>query len=135
MADKDSQQEISSKRPYLIRALYEWLVDNGLTPHLWVSVNQDDQMQVPMEFVKEGRIILNIGPSAVRLLEIGNDFISFNARFGGKPMDVFIPPSAVLGIYARENGDGMRFPDDETPDTDNEPPPPPKDRPTLKIVK
>ncbi len=135
MADKGSQEEISSKRPYLIRALYEWLVDNGLTPHLWVNVSQDDRMQVPMEFVKEGRIILNIGPSAVRSLEIGNDLISFNARFGGKPTDVFIPPSTVLGIYARENGEGMRFPDDETPGTDNEPPTPPKDRPTLKIVK
>lgn len=135
MAHTSNSEKISSKRPYLIRALYEWLIDNGLTPHLWVNVSQDDRVQVPMEFVKEGRIVLNIGLTAVRSLELGNDLISFNARFGGKPMDVFIPPSAVLGIYARENGDGMRFPEEKTPDSDKEPPTPPKDRPSLKIVK
>lgn len=136
MAHTANPEKVSSKRPYLIRALYEWLIDNGLTPHLWVNVGQDDRVQVPMEFVKEGRIVLNIGLSAVRSLELGNDLISFNARFGGKPMDVFIPPSAVLGIYAKENGEGMRFPDEKAPDTDNDPPPTtPTDRPSLKIVK
>lgn len=140
MSDPDSPKEIGSKRPYLIRALNEWLIDNGLTPHLLVDVTQDERVKVPMEFVQEGRIVLNIGPSAVKSLELGNDLISFNARFNGRPMDLFIPTSAVLGIYARENGHGMLFPDDEPPDSngappDDEPPTPPKDRPSLKIVK
>lgn len=126
-----------SSRPYLIRALFEWLVDCGLTPHLLVDVS-GDQVVVPTQFVQDGRIVLNISPSAVRDLELGNELISFNARFGGVPMDVMVPTEKVLGIYARENGRGMLFPeegeltDGDSPDDE---PPPPRDRPSLKIVK
>lgn len=130
---------ISSNRPYLIRALYQWLVDNGLTPHLLVDA-EHPLAQVPTQFVEEGRIVLNIGPTAVRGLDLGNDWVRFNARFGGTPMDVIVPPAAVLGIYARENGQGMLFPDD--PPEGGAPPPdgdpdatPPRERPSLKVVK
>ena len=131
---------MSSNRPYLIRALYEWLVDNGLTPHLLVEADQHDVV-IPREYVSDGRIVLNISPTAVKQLELGNEMISFNARFSGKPMDVLIPPPAVLGIYARENGRGMLFPDEEAPEGDDNPPDndpdttPPRDRPALKVVK
>lgn len=131
--------KLSSNRPYLIRALYEWLVDNDLTPHLLVDA-EDESVIVPKQYVEDGRIVLNVSPSAVRGLELGNDAISFNARFSGKPMDVFVPPSAVLGIYARENGRGMLFPDEYIEESDQPSPPdddpkPPRERPTLKVVK
>jgi len=131
---------ISSNRPYLIRALYQWLVDNDLTPYLLVEAERDDVV-IPSQFVEEGRIVLNISPSAVRGLDLGNQRISFNARFGGVAMDVLVPPEAVLGIYARENGRGMLFPDEGSeqpggmpPDSDPEPNPP-RARPTLKVIK
>lgn len=128
---------LSSNRPYLIRALYEWLVDNNLTPHLLVDAEKGDVI-VPREFVEDGRIVLNVAPTAVRNLTLGNDYVTFNARFGGTPMDVVVPPEAVLGIYARENGRGMLFPD-EAPSEDGPPPDddpkPPRERPSLKVVK
>lgn len=131
---------ISSNRPYLIRALYEWLVDNSLTPHLLVDAGHSDVI-VPSQFVEEGRIVLNISPTAVQRLDLGNNLISFSARFGGKPMNVMVPPGAVLGIYAQENGRGMLFPDEGqhqegsgSPD-DGTDPTPPRDRPSLKVVK
>ncbi|AKH22236.1 ClpXP protease specificity-enhancing factor [Sedimenticola thiotaurini] len=128
---------MSSNRPYLIRALYEWLVDNNLTPHLLVDAEKGDVI-VPREFVEDGRIVLNVAPTAVRNLTLGNDYVTFNARFGGTPMDVVVPPEAVLGIYARENGRGMLFPD-EAPSEDGPPPDddpkPPRERPSLKVVK
>jgi stringent starvation protein B len=132
--------KLSSNRPYLIRALYEWLVDNDLTPHLLVEADAE-AVVVPTQYVEDGRIVLNISPSAVRDLLLDNSMISFNARFGGSPMDVFVPPAAVLGIYARENGRGMLFPEEEMPsDSDSSPddepdPTPPRERPTLKVVK
>ena len=132
--------QITSNRPYLIRALYQWLVDNDLTPYLLVEAERDDVV-IPSQFVEDGRIVLNISPSAVRGLDLGNQTISFNARFGGVAMDVLVPPSAVLGIYARENGRGMLFPDEEETHgewdhNDEDPDPtPPRDRPSLKIVK
>ncbi len=131
--------KLSSNRPYLIRALYQWLVDNDLTPHLLVDANQA-HVVVPQQFVEEGRIVLNVAPTAVRHLDLGNDWITFNARFAGLPMDVIVPPSAVLGIYARENGRGMLFPDEETieeevPPDDDPDPKPSRDRPSLKVVK
>ena len=132
---------VSSNRPYLIRALYEWLLDNELTPHLLVDADQNDVL-VPAQFVDQGRIVLNVGQTAVSGLKLGNELITFNARFSGKPMDVMVPPSAVLGIYARENGRGMLFPNEEAdgnglpPDDDHDPEPtPPRDRPSLKVVK
>jgi len=130
---------MTSNRPYLIRALYEWIVDNNQTPHLLVDAS-GDQVVVPQQFVKEGRIVLNIGPNAVRGLEMSNDLIVFGARFGGMSMEVLVPPSAVLGIYAQENGRGMLFPQDdpETDEADEEPEPPTPGggrRPKLTLVK
>ena len=131
---------MTSNRPYFIRALYEWLVDNDLTPYLLVEAERDDVV-IPSQFVEDGRIVLNIGPSAVRSLDLGNQTIRFNARFGGVAMDVLVPPSAVLGIYARENGRGMLFPDEHSEQTDGHPPDsdpdpnPPRERPTLKVIK
>jgi len=127
---------MTSNRPYLIRALFEWLLDNELTPHLLVDA-EAEHVVVPTQFVEQGRIVLNISPSAVRDLQLGNTLISFNARFGAAAMDVMFPPTAVLGIYARENGRGMLFAEEEPePPTDDDPDSrSSRDRPSLKVVK
>ena len=101
-------QDSTSTRPYLIRALHEWCTDNGFTPHLAVRV--DDSVQVPREYVNDGEIVLNVGIDATSALQLGNDFIEFKARFGGKPRDIMVPVGRVIAIYARENGQGMAFP-------------------------
>ena len=101
-------QESTSTRPYLIRALYEWCTDNGLTPY--VAVQVDGSVQVPREYVKDGEIVLNISFDATSSLQLGNDFIEFKARFGGKPREILVPIGRVTAIYARENGQGMAFP-------------------------
>lgn len=100
--------ETTSTRPYLIRALYEWCTDNGLTPHLAVRV--DGSVQVPAEYVKQGEIVLNISFDATSGLKLGNEFIEFKGRFGGLPREIFVPVDQVMAIYARENGQGMSFP-------------------------
>jgi stringent starvation protein B len=132
-------QDISTK-PYLIRAIYEWCSDSGLTPYLAVAVDQN--CQVPMEFVKEGEIVLNIGGGATPNLTINNDWISFNARFGGVAREIMVPVGAVIGIYAKENGQGLFFGREETVDgvdeaqSPSEPvAPKPGGRPSLKVVK
>ncbi len=133
---------MTSTRPYLIRALYEWIVDNQCTPHLLVEV-KDDLVRVPRQFVEKGVIVLNVSPSAVKHLLLGNDRISFSARFGGTPHDIDVPVSAVQAIYARENGQGIFLGDavDETAvaaaPVDGEPPPAPTGGkpPHLTIVK
>jgi len=131
---------MTSTRPYLIRAFYDWIVDNGLTPHLLVDAAANGVV-VPSGHVKDGRIILNVSPTAVRGLELGNGLIGFNARFGGVDMAVSVPPEAVLAVYARENGRGMLFPEEDqsqAPDGDTEPEPPTPSgggRPSLKLVK
>lgn len=99
---------MTSSRPYLIRALHEWVLDNGMTPHILVNAEAEG-VQVPRQFVENGKIVLNISPASVINLELGNDYVSFNARFSGQPMDVFLPVSAVIALYARENGQGMVF--------------------------
>ena len=103
-----SALESTSTRPYLIRALYEWCADNGLTPYVAVMV--DDTVQVPREHVKNGEIVLNISMDATSALKLGNEFIEFKARFGGVARDIHVPVNRVLAIYARENGQGMAFP-------------------------
>lgn len=102
---------MTSNRPYLIRALYEWIADNDLTPHLLVDATQPGVV-VPRDYVADGRIVLNVAAGAVHGLVLGNDAVHFSARFGGKPFPVELPVSAVLGIYARENGHGMLFADE-----------------------
>ncbi len=99
---------MTSSRPYLLRALLDWISDNALTAHLLVDATRPG-VSVPAQFVQDGKITLNIGPSAVQGLEMGNEAISFSARFAGKPMQVYVPVGAVLAIFARENGQGMMF--------------------------
>ena len=96
-----------STRPYLIRAIYEWCVDSVLTPYLAVRVN--DQTEVPMAYVKDGEIVLNLGVGAVRNLELGNEMITCSGRFGGAPFDLMVPVDAVIGIFAKETGQGLVF--------------------------
>lgn len=125
-----------STQPYLIRAIHEWILDNEFTPYLLVNA-KNDYVQVPRQFVEDGKIVLNIAPRAVNDLELGNDHIHFNARFDGKSMEVGIPIAAVLAIYAKENGQGMVF--DENGDDNTPPPDAPTDdkpeKPRLKLVK
>lgn len=107
-----SAQSVSSTRPYLIRALYEWCCDNGLTPY--VAVRVDDSVQVPREYVKDGEIVLNMSMEATSALKLGLEFIEFKARFAGIARDIIVPVRRVIAIYARENGQGMAFPLEET---------------------
>lgn len=106
-----SESPTTSTRPYLIRALHEWCTDNGLTPYL--SVRVDRSVQVPREFVNDGEIVLNVGCDATGNLLLGNEYIEFKARFGGKPREIMVPVSRVQAIYARESGQGMSFPVEE----------------------
>lgn len=133
-----------SSRPYLLRAFYDWIVDNRLTPYIVVNADYLG-VKVPRDFVENGRIVLNIDPNAIISLKIRNDKVSFNARFGGVPYDIEVPMRAVSAVYAKENGKGMVFRDDD--DEGDETPPPTategegsagkggKDRPKLTIVK
>lgn len=120
----------------MIRAIYEWILDNDLTPHIVVFANSPD-VSVPLEYVnKDNQIVLNVAPRAVDGLELGNEFIRFSARFGGIPTDIHVPCHAVLGVYARENGQGMMFELDSTPPPSNpEPPPTQSKKPSLRVVK
>jgi stringent starvation protein B len=128
---------MNSSRPYIMRALYEWIVDNDFTPYVLVDASIPDVV-VPQQFVKDNQIVLNISPDAVVDLSISNQAVMFNGRFGGVATDVFVPISAVVGIYARENGQGMVFdPEEVVSPPDDTPPDPskPEKRPSLKIVK
>ncbi len=109
-----TEAPLTSTKPYLVRALYEWILDNALTPHLLVDA-QYPGTQVPPEFVQDGQIVLNLAPTAVRNLVIGNDWIHFGARFGGVARELSVPSESVLGIFARENHQGMVFPQPEYP--------------------
>jgi stringent starvation protein B len=124
-----------SLKPYLIRSIYEWIIDNGLTPHLLVDAENSHAI-LPEQFIEDGKIVLNIRPQAIQGLTLGNDEIQFNARFNGKPMHIVTPVAAVMAIYAKENGKGMIF-DQEDEESDKTPPPEnkPPTRPTLRIVK
>ena len=102
------EPEVPSTRPYLIRALHEWCADNGFSPYIAVQV--DASVRVPMEFVKNGEIVLNVSMDATSALKLGNEFIEFKARFGGVAREIIVPVSHVIAIYARENGQGMAFP-------------------------
>lgn len=127
---------MTSSRPYLVRALYEWIVDNGNTPYLLVNASYEGVV-VPQQYIQDGKIVLNIAASAVQNLELGNELVGFNARFSGKAMQVHVPIGAVLAIYAMENGKGMVFAEEgETEPTPPQEPQPDKPvRPSLKVVK
>lgn len=132
------------RRPYLLRALHEWITDSGETPHLVVDASAEG-VTVPRQYVKDGKIVLNVSLTATQLLKLGNEFVSFQARFGAASQAVRVPVRAVLGIYARETGQGMIFPEgDADPDPTDGPPAAAADgeparaagkRPKLKVVK
>ena len=131
-----------STKPYLIRAIHEWCSDSNFTPYL--SVKVDANTRVPMEYVKNGEIVLNVSYDATHRLTIGNDVVQFTARFSGVSRECSVPVEAVLGIFARENGQGLFFPVEEAaaaaeaPAAENESPtdaPPTPNRPKLQIVK
>jgi len=129
---------MTPSRPYIMRALYDWIVDNSCTPYVLVDATQGNVV-VPEQYVKEGQIVLNISPTAVMDLDISNEAVAFNGRFGGVATDIYVPVNAVIGIYARENGQGMVFEPEETdPGPPDDTPPDPsrsESRPSLKIVK
>ena len=135
--------ELTSTKPYMIRALHEWCVDNGLTPHLVVAVSAETR--VPMAYVKDGEIVLNLSYSATKNLDISNDAISFSARFSGVSQNLYVPMAAVRGIFARENGQGMFFEVEaeqigaevgvDTPEEDGDKEPPKPRKPFLKVIK
>ncbi|MEL0639865.1 ClpXP protease specificity-enhancing factor [Pseudoalteromonas aliena] len=110
---------MTPNRPYLLRAFFDWIVDNECTPHLVVDADYP-AVQVPTQFVQDGQIVLNISPSAVTQFSLDLTQLSFNARFGGQPMQVYVPLGAVLAIYARENGEGTVFTTDEFLEDENE---------------
>jgi stringent starvation protein B len=129
---------MTSSRPYIMRALYEWILDNDCTPYVLVNAMASG-VEVPQEYVKEGQIVLNVSPSAVQELSITNEAMFFNGRFGGVVRDVYVPVAAVMGIYARENGQGMVFElEEEAPPPTPDDPPPSNGgdrKPSLKVVK
>lgn len=114
---------MTSSRPYLLRAFYDWIIDNDFTPYIVIDT-LDTRVSVPSEYIENGRIVLNISPAAIDDLLIANDHVEFSARFGGVPFNIYSPVKSIEAIYAKENGRGMVFKDDE--DDDDEPPPPPK---------
>ena len=141
--------ELPSTKPYLLRAIWEWCCDNGFTPYIAVQI--DERARVPREFVRDGQIVLNIGPDASNKLVIGNDFIEFQARFGGVARELSVPVEQVTAIYSRENGAGMAFeidadggaaagdaPEQEHGETGGDTPEPPRPeggRPKLQRIK
>lgn len=133
---------MSSKTPYLVRAMHEWILDNGLTPYLMVDATLEG-VEVPPQYVEDGKIVLNVSPSSTRDLDIGNDFIFFGARFAGVAMDISVPTRAILAIYARENSQGLAFSaeaEDAPPETPSAPPEGPTNpgsggKPSLRVVK
>ncbi|MCL5974332.1 MAG: ClpXP protease specificity-enhancing factor [Gammaproteobacteria bacterium] len=119
---------MSSQRPYLIRAIYQWLLDNQCTPYLLVNTNHEGVV-VPEQYIRDARIVLNLAPDAISGLNMDNDWVSFSARFSGKAMDLFIPVIAIQAIYGKENNEGMFFPEEEPPT-----PPPASTKPVTKIT-
>ena len=129
---------MKSSKPYLIRGLYEWLLDNEVTPYLLVDASFHGVM-IPKGIATDGMVVLNLAPSAIQKLELDNEYISFSARFGGVAQNVYCPMPSILAIYAKENGEGMRFNEepgtepDEPSKTKNDPKKP--NRPGLTIVR
>lgn len=128
---------MTSLKPYLLRAVYDWAMENGSTPHIAVDATYAG-VQVPERYIEGGRIVLNIQPNAIQGYQLTDEAISFSARFGGVAFNVYVPLPAVLAIYAKESGQGISFPEPTKNAEGGEPPPetpPPKKGPTLKIVK
>jgi stringent starvation protein B len=137
-----AETPVRSRRPYLLRAMHEWISDSSQTPHIVVDASLEG-VEVPRQYVQGGKIILNVSSNATSMLSLGNDLVRFRARFGAATYDVSVPIVAVLGIYARETGQGMIFSEADTPP---QPPAPPSEpapttteskraKPTLKVIK
>jgi stringent starvation protein B len=129
--------DMTPQKPYLVRAIYEWILDNNCTPYLLVNTKLEG-VTVPQEYIRDNRIVLNLAPDAIHQLTMDNEWISFSARFSGKSMDLFIPIAAVQAIYGKENNEGMFFPEDTPqPPQPTAPPTQPSStsKPSLKIVK
>jgi stringent starvation protein B len=138
-----AETPVRSRRPYLLRAMHEWISDSNQTPHIVVDASLEG-VEVPRQYVQGGKIILNVSSNATSMLSLGNDLVRFRARFGAATYDVSVPIVAVLGIYARETGQGMIFSEADTPP---QPPTPPSEpapttttenkraKPTLKVIK
>jgi len=126
---------MTSNRPYILRALHEWIIDNGMTPYVLINA-EIPEVSVPEEYVQDGRVVLNVSPSAVKDLVMGNDFVTFSARFSGSPSAVVLPLRAILAIYAKENGKGMIFPEEEGEDgEETTQASTPEKKPFLKVIK
>ena len=125
---------MNSNKPYLLRALNEWILDNGLTPHLIIDANAEG-VEVPDQAIKDGKLVLNIAAQATSKLEMGNDSISFQARFSRVAHNIFLPVDAVMAIYARENGQGMMFARDKNRDDEKQAVEGPITGPHLKLIK
>ena len=126
---------MTSSKPYLIRALYEWILDNDTTPYILVDTSSD-QVLIPAGIASDGKVVLNLSPAAIQNLEMSNEHISFSARFNGVAQELYCPVSSLLAIYARENGEGMMFPPEESDDSTQ--PPAEDDKPggpTLTVIK
>jgi stringent starvation protein B len=126
--------DVSSKRPYLLRAMHEWMTDNGLTPHVVID-GDFPNADLPLEHLKDGRMVLNVSHQATRDLLLGNDFVEFEVRFSGRPRRLSIPIANVLGISARETGEWMLFAEENAEGGDDTPPPESGGRPKLRAVK
>ena len=129
---------MTSNRPYLLRALYEWINDNGLTPHVLIDA-ECEGVDVPEHAIQKGKVVLNVAAGATENLQLDNETIFFKARFSGKPYNITVPMAAVIAIYARENGQGMMFAQEDDPPPPpvdgSDDPPSPSPRSHLKVVK
>ncbi len=125
---------MTSSKPYLVRALYDWILDNDATPYILVDTTHAG-VRVPAGIANDGKVVLNLVPQAVQNLDIDNDFIAFSARFGGVAEDVYCPMASLLAIYARENGEGMMFPADDDSGEAKDDEPDKAKGPTLKVIK
>ncbi len=126
-SEKKGERNATSRRPYLLRAMYEWISDSGYTPHLIVDAQQGG-VEVPSAYVKDGKIVLNLSSSATNHLQLRNDAVEFDARFSGVVHHVRVPIGAILGVYARETGEGMIFSEGEPEAPQPSPEPPASDR-------
>ena len=126
---------MTSSKPYLVRALYEWILDNDTTPYILVDTGSE-QVRIPPGIATDGKVVLNLAPQAIQNLEMTNDHIAFSARFSGVAQDIYCPMASLLAIYARENGEGMMFPAEEAGDDDPKQPDGARPKgPTLKVIK
>ncbi len=125
---------MTSSKPYLVRALYEWILDNDNTPYILVD-STGEQVSIPNGIDSDGKVVLNLAPTAIQNLEMTNEMVSFSARFNGVSEQIFVPVPALLAIYARENGEGMMFPAEEDEAASDSAATTPAKPPTLKVIK